>query len=81
MPFRLPNTCACDMRARHKASEAGKKAAPDRVSQRHIRAGMFTAMLATLTKTDDENTAASNSVFIFETWLQQLRRASSIFLG
>ena len=41
---------------------------------------MFTAMLATLTKTDDENTAASNSVFIFETWLQQLRRASSIFL-
>ena len=59
------------MRARHKASEAGKKAAPDRVSQRHIRAGMFTAMLATLTKTDDENTAASNSVFIFETWLQQ----------
>ena len=51
------------------------------MSQRHIRAGMFTAMLATLTKTDDENTAASNSVFIFETWLQQLRRASSIFLG
>ena len=59
------------MRARHKASEAGKKAAPDRVSKRHIRAGVFTTMLATLTKMDDEDTAASNSVFIFETWLQQ----------